>query len=164
MSSWFQFWSWAPGAACRKHPQYVLGSLRDRKTGDFIENITTRTVPLDDSGVDVDGLGKRLVALRVGGVDRLPRWQHEDGSVERVGGEHGLELAGRHGRGLVHHAERLDQPAIKEDPLGSGRSIEYFSMSRRKISRAKARASGRRLAPRATRSAMMARADSATVA
>src|SRR6186713_2720560 len=42
--------------------------------------------------------------------------------------------------------------------------FRYFSISRRRISRAKEAGSGRGLSPRASRSAMMARADSSTVA
>jgi len=47
-------------------------SLRDRKARDVVEDVTTRTVPLDDPGVDVDSLGKRLIARHrdEGGCDR----------------------------------------------------------------------------------------------
>src|SRR5262249_46906634 len=104
----------------------MVGSLRDRKAGDFMESVAARTIPTSDCGVDVDGLGKRLVAFCVVGVDDLPRRQHEHGGMERVGSEHGFQLDGWQMRSLVKHAERIDQAAIEEDPPRSGRLSEVL--------------------------------------
>jgi hypothetical protein len=93
------------------------GSLCDRETGHFVEHVAARTVPLDDPGVNVDGLGERLVAFCVVGVDGLPRRQHEHDVMERVGREHGFQFDRGHRRRVVKHAKRLDQAAIEEDPL-----------------------------------------------
>src|SRR5262245_33580319 len=141
----------------------MLGSLRYRKAGYFIENVAARMVPTDDPGVDRNGLSKRLVAFGVVGVDKLPRRQHEHGGMEPVEREHGLQLVGRQWRCLVKRPEGIDQPAIKEDPAGSERLIDVLldvstqdllgeSESIRSTTR-----TGRKFA-------MMARADSATVA
>ena len=51
--------------------------LWGRKARDFAEDIATRAIPLSDLGVNVDGFGKRLVALRVVRIDGLPRRQDE---------------------------------------------------------------------------------------
>src|SRR6266550_3307555 len=46
--------------------QDVLRSLRNRQARHFMKDVAARAVPLHDLRVDVDGLGKRLIALRVG--------------------------------------------------------------------------------------------------
>lgn len=91
-----------------------------------MEVIAARTVPLYDLGVDANSLGKRLVAFCVIGVDALPRGQHESDGMERVGSEQGVKLVGRQSRSFVEHAERIDQPAIEEDPPGSARLTEVL--------------------------------------
>src|SRR5262249_60611590 len=104
----------------------MVGSLRDRKAGDFMESVAARTIPTSDCGVDVDGLGKRLVAFCVVGVDDLPRRQHEHDGMEPVGSEHGFQFGGSQRRSLVKHCQRIDQAATKEYPLGSARLMEIL--------------------------------------
>jgi hypothetical protein len=89
-----------------------------------MESVAERTVPSYDLGVHNNGLSKRLVAFCAVGVDGFPRRQHEHGGMETVGSEHGFQLDGRQRQSLVTHPQRIDQPAIKEDPLGSARLIE----------------------------------------
>ena len=114
------------GGALHENAQNMLGSLGNRKAGHFIESIAARTAPPYDLGMDINGLSKGLVALCVVGIDDLPRRQHEHGRMERVGSEQGFQLDVRQRRSLVKHAQRIDQPAIKEDPLGSARLMEVL--------------------------------------
>ena len=85
----------ARGRSSGQNSQDMLSPLHGWKERNFAEEIATRTIPVDQPGVDADGFGKRLVAFGVGHVDRLPGRQDEHRRMKGVCGEHRFQLACR---------------------------------------------------------------------
>ena len=56
---------------------HMLCSLRDGKPRDLVNDVAAGPIPQHDLVVDVDGIGKGLIALRVVDVDGLPGREDE---------------------------------------------------------------------------------------
>jgi len=62
----------------------MLRPLQNRKGWHFMKVVAAPPVPRHDFGMDVNSLNKRLITLRVGSVNRFPRWEDQHGPVEWV--------------------------------------------------------------------------------
>ena len=76
------------GVGIAEHPEYMNCSLLSGDPRHLVERATTKTIPVYDSCVNIQSLGKRLVAFRVVCVYVFPWRQDEHRGVKWVGSEH----------------------------------------------------------------------------
>ena len=104
----------------------MLRSLQCRKARYFMKSVAPGAVPVDEPCVNSGRMSERVISLRIGDIDRLPRWQYEDYVVELICAEHGIELFAGQVRRLVDHGDGLDRAAIEEDPLAASLLLHVF--------------------------------------
>ena len=85
------------GATLAKDSKDMERALRRWEPRYLVEEVATGTVPAYELPVYSACVGKRLISLRVGDVDGLPRRQDEDLVVKAIRIEQTLELRARKG-------------------------------------------------------------------
>ena len=107
------------GATLAEDSNDMVRALRNGEPRYFVKDVATGTVPADELFVNSACVSKRVIPLRIGCVDRLPRWQDEHPTVKAICIEQALKLRAWYGGRFVHHCDGLDCASIEEDPLAA---------------------------------------------